>query len=109
MNLLAVILLSIAVWHARGQTGREWIAWRAVLSLAAALLALRPLMYFVLPVLITISMIIIIKVIDRRSGESGCPCPICGYDVRETLSRCPECGTELRWGQLPGEQTRRHR
>ena len=39
--------------------------------------------------------------IAGRHERPDVACPVCGYDVRETLHGCPECGTKLRWGMLP--------
>ena len=92
LNLPFVVLLLVLSWHASPTA-------RAGIALLVVVLLYRPVMYFFLPPLFMLVLIILVKLPHRQKAEY--PCPVCGYDVRETLSRCPECGTELQWGQLP--------
>jgi hypothetical protein len=93
-NLLLVVGIIAVTWHAR-QTVRDFVA---ILIIP---IVYRPVVYFCLPPLFLLALMVVVKVPHKQEAEY--PCPVCGYDIRETLSRCPECGTELQWGQLPDQ------
>jgi len=75
----------------------EWVWLEVVSALAGAGLVVAPVWYFAFPPLFFGIMVLMIRL---RGLSADYPCPVCGYDIRETPHRCPECGTELRWGQL---------
>jgi hypothetical protein len=93
-NLLLVVGIIAVTWHAR-QIVRDFVAILVIPVLY------RPVLYFFFPPLFLLTLLVIMKLPHKQKGAY--PCPVCGYDIRETLSRCPECGTELQWGQLPDE------
>ena len=96
VNLAIVIVLVVLSFHVKSKLGRDAIA------LVAAFFVYRPVMYFVFPPLVMAVGIAVVNIIPHKD-YTPYACPVCGYDVSETLSRCPECGTELRWGMLPDD------
>jgi len=41
-----------------------------------------------------------------RRAKGKYDCPVCGHDVMNTPHKCPNCGTRLIWGYLPGPADR---
>jgi predicted RNA-binding Zn-ribbon protein involved in translation (DUF1610 family) len=95
------IVVAIGVGVAYGRIahvrGVEYAVFRLVLGLALIFLITGPVWYFFLPPLMFGAGVLMIR-FTKQTAEY--PCPVCGYDIRATPHRCPECGTELRWGQL---------
>lgn len=78
-------------------SGVDFAIYRLLLGLALIALITGPVYYFFLPPLVFGAGFLLIR-FGKQTAEY--PCPVCGYDIRATPHRCPECGTKLRWGQL---------
>lgn len=96
-------LASAVAWLLLHLHGDELPFVVARMACAGALaLILTPLFaYLIAPALGTaVVLLTLLRMRGKRFDAKKVPCPRCGYDLRESLSRCPECGVKLRWGQL---------
>ena len=44
---------------------------------------------------------VVLIVISKGQGRTRYQCPACGYDVRASTGRCPECGSPASSAQRP--------
>jgi len=74
---------NIKIWHSSEGTGRHYLASEFEYRLPAALFALLPLIW--------IARLFWIRIRTARRMTTDA-CAECGYDLRATPERCPECG-----------------
>src|SRR5437762_13900736 len=80
----AMLVAAASIVVLRGDSSE--IVWRGYLI---------GLPFYLIPTLVIIWIVRSIRVRNRRGRIARGLCPSCGYDVRATPNRCPECGGVL--------------
>jgi hypothetical protein len=84
-----------------GPTHRFGIAWRRESGIGYYMLTLMVSHWLAAVVSLVLPMTWIISSSRRRTHARSGLCPACGYDLRATSERCPECGTTILRAPLP--------
>jgi hypothetical protein len=97
LQLALAIPVGVLYHHVLQWPGPQYIFLRAAAGFIFLVLLIGPVYYFIGPPLF-FGLGLLLARFSKTKPEY--PCPVCGYDIRATPHRCPECGTKLRWGQL---------
>jgi hypothetical protein len=101
LYLFLVVGLGVALSRVTAHHGVFWLLPRIIVLISFTSALARFVIWYLFPLLAWPVALLFAIGCKFRHPRAEYPCPYCGYDVRESLSRCPECGNVFSWGQKP--------